>query len=129
MASRSEVPGYLAAADIVAVPSIHYQGYVDGLPNVALEAMAAGKALVATRVGGLPQVVRDRENGLLVNERDETALASAIVTLATDPALRGQLGQAGRALIRESLNWDAVGQRFVRIYERAVHAPSPASSR
>lgn len=117
MAPRDEVPAYFAAADIVVVPSIHYQGYVDGLPNVALEAMAAGKPLVATRVGGLPQVVRDGENGLLVEERDPDALAQAIVTLARDPDLRARMGEKGRMRVRDELTWDAVAERFVEIYE------------
>jgi glycosyltransferase involved in cell wall biosynthesis len=120
MASRHEMPGYLAAADIVVVPSIHYDGYVDGLPNVALEAMAAGKPLVATRVGGLPQLVQSGENGLLVDERDSDALADAIVTLARDPDLRSRLGENGRTLIRDSMNWDVVAERFEAVYERVT---------
>jgi glycosyltransferase involved in cell wall biosynthesis len=127
MVNRTDIPGYLAAADIVAVPSVHFQGYVDGLPNVALEAMAAGKPLVATRVGGLPQVVRDGENGFLVKERDDKALADAIVTLAHDSALRERMGESGRALIRNSLNWNAVGQSFVRVYEQASKRDSEIS--
>lgn len=120
MASRHEMPGYLTAADIVVVPSIHYDGYVDGLPNVALEAMAAGKPLVATRVGGLPQLVQSGENGLLVDERDPDALADAIVMLARDPDLRGRLGENGRTLIRDSMNWDVVAERFESVYERVT---------
>ncbi|HSI97256.1 MAG TPA: glycosyltransferase, partial [Gaiellaceae bacterium] len=96
MASREEVPEYLAAADVVAVPSVHYGGYVDGLPNVALEAMAAARPVVATRVGGLPQVVRDGENGLLVDERDPVGLARAIEALAADGELRRKMGESGR---------------------------------
>jgi len=120
MASRHEMPGYLTAADIVVVPSIHYDGYVDGLPNVALEAMAAGKPLVATRVGGLPQLVQSGENGLLVDERDPDALADAIIMLARDPDLRRRLGENGRTLIRDSMNWDVVAERFEAVYERVT---------
>jgi glycosyltransferase involved in cell wall biosynthesis len=120
MVLREEIPAYLAAADIVAVPSIHFHGYVDGLPNVALEAMAAGKPLVATRVGGLPQVVRDGEDGFLVEERDDEALAEAILALARDVELRERMGRSGQALIRDSLNWDVVGRRFVAVYDHVV---------
>lgn len=121
MASRDAIPAYLAAADIVAVPSIHYDGYVDGLPNVALEAMAAGKPLVATRVGGLPQLVRPGENGLLVDEQDSDALSEAIVTLARDPHLRASMGDNGRRLIRDSMNWNVVAERFEHVYERVTN--------
>jgi glycosyltransferase involved in cell wall biosynthesis len=117
-AERREMPGYLAAADVVSVPSIHYGGYVDGLPNVVLEAMAAGKPVVGSRVGGIPEVVRDDENGLLVPEQDADALARAIVALARDPALRARLGASGRAEIVAERGWDAVGRRFVDVYER-----------
>jgi glycosyltransferase involved in cell wall biosynthesis len=119
MVSRREIPSYLAAAEIVAVPSVHHLGYVDGLPTVALEAMASGKPLIASRVGGLPDIVRDGENGLLVPEKDDAALATAIVTLARDPALRARLGAAGRALVVDELNWERVAERLEGVYERA----------
>ena len=118
MAAREEVPEFLAAADMVAVPSVHYAGYVDGLPNVVLEAMAASKPVIATRVGGLPQVVHDGENGLLVDERDPAALAGAIEMLAADGELRRRMGESGRALARGPLSWDAAADRFAAVYER-----------
>lgn len=120
MVERDEIPIYLGVADIVVVPSVHYGGYVDGLPNVALEAMAAGKPLVATRVGGLPELVRDGETGLLVDEKDADELADAIVELAGDPAVRARMGDSGRALIRDSLSWESVAGRYEAVYERVV---------
>jgi phosphatidyl-myo-inositol dimannoside synthase len=120
MVERDEIPAYLAAADIVVVPSVRYGGYVDGLPNVALEAMAAGKPLVATRVGGLPELVRPGETGLLVGEKDADALADAIVTLAREPDMRARMGDSGRALIRDSMSWDSVAERFESVYERVT---------
>ena len=117
MASRDEMPGYLAAADIVVVPSIHYDGYVDGLPNVALEAMAAGKPLIATRVGGLAHLVHSGDNGLLVDERDSDGLADAILALARDPELSARLAASGQALIRDSMSWNIVAERFISVYE------------
>jgi phosphatidyl-myo-inositol dimannoside synthase len=116
-AARDEIPAYLAAADMVAVPSVRHEGYVDGLPNVALEAMGAGRPLVATNVGGLPELVRPGVNGLLVHEKDPQALAGAILDLARDPDLRERLGAAGRREIREERSWKAVGRRYVELYE------------
>lgn len=118
--NREEVPVYMAAADIVAVPSIHLDGFVDGLPNVALEAMAAGTALVGSSVGGIPELVRDGENGLLVPQRDDAALAGALRRLAADPELRARLGTAGRNDVRSDRSWEEVGRRFVELYERAA---------
>ena len=113
---HEEIPAYLAAADVVAVPSVHFGGFVDGLPNVALEAMAAGKPLVASRVGGLPELVRDHENGLLVDEKSSHALAEAIVSLAGDSDLRRRLGATAQAEITSTRSWEAVAERFVGIY-------------
>jgi glycosyltransferase involved in cell wall biosynthesis len=122
-ADRTEIPAYMAAADVVAVPSVRFGGYVDGLPNVALESMAAGKPLVASSVGGLPELVRDGENGLLVDEKDAHALAEALVTLAGDRDLRLRLGAAGRAEIGSTRSWDAVAERFVQIYRDVATNP------
>jgi glycosyltransferase involved in cell wall biosynthesis len=118
--AHDAVPTFLAAADVVAVPSIRFEGLVDGLPNVALEAMAAGKPLVATRVGGLPELVQDGRNGVLVEERSATELASALLRLAGDADLRARLGAAARDEIRTERSWVTVACRFVEIYERAA---------
>ena len=118
--AHDDVPEYLAAADIVVVPSIRFEGLVDGLPNVALEAMAAGKPLVATRVGGLPELVHDGGNGVLVEEKSTDELASAILGLAGDADLRARLGAAARNEIRTERSWEAVARRFVEIYGRAA---------
>jgi glycosyltransferase involved in cell wall biosynthesis len=115
-AARSEIPDYLSAADIVAVPSVHYEGYVDGLPNVALEAMAGGRPLVATDVGGLPDLVRTGVNGVLVAEGDSHELAQALLKLAADPPLRARLGQEGQREIRDERSWDTVAVRYVDLY-------------
>ena len=120
LADRDAIPTYLALADIVAVPSIHSHGHVDGLPNVALEAMAAGKSLIATDVGGLPQLVRDGENGVLIRERDADALAKAILDLANDADLRARLGRNAREEVRERRSWDVVARAFVDVFERVL---------
>jgi glycosyltransferase involved in cell wall biosynthesis len=82
--------------------------------------MATGKPLVATSVGGLPQLVRSGETGLLVDEKDSEALARALVTLAGDPGLRARMGDNARSLVRNSLTWTAVAERLTSVYERVV---------
>jgi glycosyltransferase involved in cell wall biosynthesis len=123
MADRSQIPEYLAVADVVAVPSIRHGGYVDGLPTVALEAMAARKPLVASEVGGLPELVRDGENGLLVPEKDASALADALVRLARDPDLRARLGATAYAEVAGDRSWKAAARRYVALYESLVTDP------
>lgn len=119
---REAIPAYYAAADVIAVPSVRdAAGNVDGLPNVVLEGMAAGKPIVASNIAGFPDVIGDGESGLLVPEKDPPALANAIVTLAEDAALRQRLGAHGRAQVHEKLNWDNVARRFIAVYERVTN--------
>ena len=119
-----ETVRYLNMADVFVVPSVHdQQGNVDGLPNTALEAMACGKPLVASRIAGIPEVVLEGENGLLVDEKDPAQLGAAIVRLLSSPELAKELGQANRAKAVQELSWRSVAERFVEVYEQAV-APS-----
>ena len=74
------------------VPSI----WPDPCPTVAMEAMAVGKPVIASRIGGLPEIVTDGETGILVEPGDSDALRTAIETLVNDPALAARMGAAGR---------------------------------
>lgn len=91
-----------------------------GLVN--LEAMAAGKAVVATRVGGVPEVVADGESGCLVPPEDVSALAGALARVANDADLRARLGAAGRRRV-ELFAWPTVVKSYLAVYERVVGHP------
>lgn len=118
---RQEIPAYFAASDIVSVPSVRdAAGNVDGLPNVVLEGMAAGKPIVASNIAGFPDVIGSGESGLLVPEKDSPALAGAVVRLAHDARLRETLGVCAREKIHTQLNWENVARRFVDLYARAA---------
>lgn len=107
----------LAAADVVAIPSVvDRAGNVDGLPNTLLEALASGRAVVASRVAGIPDVVRDGDNGLLVPEQDAAALRAALERLRDDAGLRARLGRAARAFALERLTWAAAARAFEDAY-------------
>jgi len=88
---RDDVAACLAAADVVALPSLH-----EGLGVAALEAMAAGLPVVASRVGGLAEVVVEGETGLFADPGAPRSLAAALSVLADAPDLRARLGQGGR---------------------------------
>jgi glycosyltransferase involved in cell wall biosynthesis len=118
---RDAVAGALQAADVVAVPSVvDAAGNVDGLPNVLLEAMAAGRAVVASRVAGIPDVVTDGADGALVPPADAAALAEALARLAADPARRARLGRAARATVEARLGWDRAARAFEEGYAAAA---------
>ena len=118
---RAAVVRALAAADVVAVPSVvDRAGNVDGLPNTLLEAMAAGRAIVASRVAGIPDVIADGVNGLLVPPGDVAALRAALARLAADDALRARLGAAARESVVKRHGWDRTARRFEECYAEAA---------
>jgi glycosyltransferase involved in cell wall biosynthesis len=88
---QEEVARFYAAVDAVVLPSIN-----EGTPVTAIEALAAGRPVVATRVGGVPDVVRDGEGGFLVPAGATRELAERLAELARDPDLRERMGRAGR---------------------------------
>ena len=117
--SRTEIRDALHAADIVVVPSvIDSNGNVDGLPNALLEAMAAGRPIVASRVAGIPDVVTDGVDGTLVAAGDATSLREALLRVARDPD-RGRIGEAARLRVMRDLTWDRLAATFERLYVQA----------
>jgi glycosyltransferase involved in cell wall biosynthesis len=118
---REDVAELLRAADIVAIPSVvDTKGNVDGLPNTLLEAMAAGRAIVASRVGGIPDAVTDGESALLVPGSDAPALKGALERLAADPSFRAALGERARKRAQEEFPWSKTTSRFLECYAEAA---------
>jgi glycosyltransferase involved in cell wall biosynthesis len=119
---HSAVPGLLAAADIVVVPSVRDEaGNIDGLPVVVLEAMSAGKPVVATALAGIPLAVDHHVTGMLCAPGDSAALAQALNTLLADDSKRRDMGNQGRAKVVESLNWNAISARHRKLYSAALY--------
>ncbi len=119
--ARDAVAQALAAADAVVVPSVvDRAGNVDGLPNALLEAMAAGRPVVASRVAGIPDVVRDDVNGLLVPEKDPVALATALRRLVREPETGARLGAEARRTAVARLSWEAAAQTLEDCYAQAA---------
>jgi glycosyltransferase involved in cell wall biosynthesis len=114
---RGDVPVYFKMADMFVVPSIrHESGAVDGLPVVVPEAMAAGLPVISSDVGGIPILIRDGYNGILIPERDTGAIADSIQKLLADETLRTQYGKRSRAIIENGANYDTISDYFVRLY-------------
>ncbi|HEY7545873.1 MAG TPA: glycosyltransferase family 4 protein [Blastocatellia bacterium] len=119
----SDASAYYSMADVFALPS-----HSEGSPNVLLEAMAAGVPVVATRVGGVPEIVTDEENALLVAARDEQAMAGAIARLFADGELSQRLAAAARERVRD-YSPEARLQSLLEIYRRMVPVSNRASAR
>lgn len=112
---RRDVHDLMAAADLFTLASAH-----EGLPVAVMEAFAAGLPVVATRVGGLPQQVREGKQGLLVPPADPSALAHAIVTVAGNPDLRARMGESALA---RTADFDI--RRAVEAQQRAYETLAP----
>lgn len=108
---RADVPALLAAADLFVLPSVS-----EGMPISILEAMAAGRAVVATRVGGVPELIEEGQTGLVVPARDAGALAEALDRLIADPALRARMGGAGAARLASEFSAEAMVARTRALY-------------
>jgi glycosyltransferase involved in cell wall biosynthesis len=109
-----EVERLLTRAAVVVLPS-----HREGLPMVLLEALAHGRAVVATPVGGTPSLVEDGVTGLLVPPGDAQALRAAIDRLLADRDLRRGLGEAGRARVTELCSWLRVVDETIAAYQEA----------
>lgn len=115
--SDADLHSLMAAADWFVHPTLY-----EGSSLVTLEAMAHGRPVIASRAGGLPDKVIDGTSGYLVAPGDADALAAALLRTAT--ADGAALGEAGRRHCEESFGWDAIIERYIDVYHRAVAARS-----
>ena len=111
----SESSDIFQAMDVFALSSLR-----EGLPNVILEAMAFKVPIVATRIAGIPRVVRHQENGLLVEPSNVNELTSALNVLLSDSVLRERFAQAGRSVIEREFSFEQRMRKIVRIYDELL---------
>jgi glycosyltransferase involved in cell wall biosynthesis len=129
---RNDVAAVMKALDVLAFPST-----MEGFGIAAMEAMAAGVPVIAARAAALPEVVAHEREGLLVPPRDPVALAGAIERLATDAALRGRLGAAGRERVDREFTVDWMVDQYEHVLGAAAaarasgsgQAPEPSDAR
>jgi glycosyltransferase involved in cell wall biosynthesis len=114
LGQRDDARTLLPAFDLFANSSIS-----EGISLTILEAMAANRAVVATRVGGTPEVIEDGHTGLLVPARDPDAFAGALIRLADDPAARRVLGSRARTAVATRFTIDRMVEDYARVYARA----------
>jgi len=114
---HEKLPQFYANADVFVGPSItHENGWKEAFGLVFAEALAAGLPVITTDNGGIRDIVIDDVNGLVVPEKDATAIANAIKKLAGNPDLRDRLGMTGAKQIRENFSWEAVTNKYQEIF-------------
>ncbi|MEK7639574.1 MAG: glycosyltransferase family 4 protein [Patescibacteria group bacterium] len=115
--SRRRIPGWFRQADIFVLPS-----RVEGFPIVILEAMAAGRAIVATATEGVPEIIQDGQNGRLVPTDDPAALADAILSLLRYPHERQRFAVAARSTISKRYRWSTIASTTAQYYVECATA-------
>lgn len=112
---RDDMPGIYASLDIVVLPSL-----IEALPMCLLEAMAAGRPVIATRVGAIPRLIQSGKNGLLLDPGDVNGLAAAILRLLGDPELARRLGESGRAHVAHHFSAAAMARSYIGHYQQLL---------
>ena len=115
---RTDVLGCIKGFDLFAMSSV-----TEGLGTSLLDAMACAKPIVATTAGGIPEIVEDNVNGLLVPPRDQTALANAIVRALNDAGLRRRMGEAGLARVNTRFSVEKMVAETASVYARVAGRP------
>ncbi len=123
LGKRQDVPRLLAMADVVAIPSRS-----EGFSNAVLEAMAAGKPVAATDIGGNREAIRHGENGWLMPAADPRGMAEALATLAGDAALRRRLGEEARRTVEERFTLLQMVHEVERLYGRLLTERAPETA-
>jgi glycosyltransferase involved in cell wall biosynthesis len=119
---RRDVPDLLAALDVFVLSSL-----TESFPNAVLEAMAASKPVVATRVGGTPELVEDGATGYLVPVGDDAAMAARVLELASDRALRRCMGAAGRVRAEREFTPAQMARKLDDLYQRLLVRRNPVA--
>jgi glycosyltransferase involved in cell wall biosynthesis len=114
--SEPELQRYYNAADVFVCPSVWNEPF----GKVLLEALSYRKPVVASRAGGIPEIIIDEETGLLTSPGNFKELSESIVRLLDNPALGKELGANGRRLVEEQFSFDVVGNRCLEIYKKVL---------
>jgi glycosyltransferase involved in cell wall biosynthesis len=120
---RKDVADLMAAADLVVHPAV-----AEAFGLVLTEALYVGTPVIATRVGGIPEIIADGIDGVLVPPADSRALADAILNLLNDPDRRGRMAGAGREKVRRQFRFDAMVQSYEGVYESLNSEPATVNA-
>lgn len=110
-----KLPLLYSASDIFVLPAIY-----ENFPFAILEAQATGLPVISTKVGGIPEILVDNENGFVIEPRDPTQLTQKVLTLLQDPKLAKEMGDRGRKLIEEKFDWRLITAQVIDLYHKVL---------
>lgn len=110
------MPAVYHVSDIVVIPSL-----IEAVSLAALEALAAGKPVVATSVGGLPEIIKNKDTGILVAPKNPEEIAEAIIRLIYNKTLRDKVGRNGQKFVLRHFSWESIAERIFAIYREIVY--------
>lgn len=120
---RKELQLCYKNASVFVLPSIIHKNQTEGLGVVLLEAMASGVPVIGSNIGGIPDIIKDGVNGLLVPPGDPDALAAAIINILDNSDLSERFRDAGLKTINEKFSWDKISDQFIEIYQKLFKKP------
>jgi glycosyltransferase involved in cell wall biosynthesis len=113
---RSDVPELIASCDLVALPSLQ-----EGSPLALVEALAAGRAVVATETGAIPELIRHGQTGLLVPPGNPRVLSAALGYVIDDHEMRRKLGRQGMQMVEQHFDFRVTADRYREVYESVLN--------
>jgi glycosyltransferase involved in cell wall biosynthesis len=114
---------FLAASDAVVIPSVSSSDQEEGMPNIMLEGMAMGKAIIASEIGGMKEIIDNRGIGILVPDKDDLSIAKAVFQLIQNPIYCSVLGEIAREYVTQNMTWARIADTTVAIYEGLNTSP------
>jgi glycosyltransferase involved in cell wall biosynthesis len=119
--SQEELRKFYSIATVFVLPSIvNDKGETEGLGVVLLEAMACGVPVIGSNIGGIPDIIRDSETGLLAAQKNPCDLAQKITRLFTDEDLKKRIIENGLKLVKENFSWDVIADKFIKLYHDVI---------
>jgi glycosyltransferase involved in cell wall biosynthesis len=115
--AHTELIKYYSVADVFVLPAIaNDKGETEGFGVVLVEAMACGLPVIGSDIGGIPDIIKNGETGLLVRQKDPQDLGNQLIRLLTDADLKEKLVRNARKLVEAQFSWEVVAERFIEIY-------------
>ncbi|WP_188206918.1 glycosyltransferase family 4 protein [Alkalibacillus aidingensis] len=125
---HEKMADYYGMSNVTIIPSVHADGVEEATSISALEAMGAGVPVIASKVGGLKEIVKHDETGILTIEKDDEGLANAIERLYLDPSFRSSLAERARKDIEKHYSHTAAAQKYLSIYEGVLNRSAESIS-